>query len=236
MAERSFTWFPKLTRVVNDVPDDASRSELVMAIANYGTFGEEPDLKWPLSSIFEAVRDDINNSVNARSGNRGGRPRKNQVSESGNGGSVKNDRVSENKNGGFEKEKPVSENKNGGFGENENQETPLIYTKPSQDIPRQAKPEDCPFPLACLVVLNDELGTAYGGLPPKVALHLNAMEGRYQVDDVRAMVAYKRDEWRGTRFARNLTPNTLLGPDHFEQYIHQSRQAKEDEHEFAEYD
>lgn len=211
--ERIFTWFPKLTRVIADVPDGEGRSTLALAIIEYGTHGTEPELQWPLSTIFEAVRDDIDNSVKARNENRGGRPRK------------KNDRKTDEKERGFEEpETGVSEtgnggfeNGNGGFDDSEKGET---HTKPSHTKPSQDKP---PYPLACLAALNEELGTAYGQLPPKAALHLEAMEGRYQVDEVRAMVAYKRDEWRGTRFAKSLTPNTLFSAEHFEQYMHQAK-------------
>lgn len=99
--------------------------------------------------------------------------------------------------------------------------------------------DEPPYPLACLAALNEAIGAAYGSLPPKAARHLALMEGRYAVDDVAAMVRYKRDEWRGTPFARNLTPNTLFGPEHFEQYMHQAK-ASEQEREasdagFAEY-
>ena len=79
------------------------------------------------------------------------------------------------------------------------------------------------FNLECLKALNDTLGTAYTTLPSKCANFLDRFEGTYSVDEVKAMVAYKRDEWKGTRFKRSLTPNTLFSPDHFEQYMHQSK-------------
>lgn len=213
--DRTFTWFPKLTRVLSDVPDGEGRAALALALIEYGTYGAEPDLQWPLSALFEAVRDDIDNSVKARNDNKGGRPRKGngRKSEKKEPESEEAEtRVSETENGGFETE-------NGGFGHGEKEETHtnISHTNISQDK------EEPPYPLACLAAFNEEMGTAYGSLPPKVALHLNAMEGRYQVDDVRAMVAYKRDEWRGTRFANCLTPNTLFGQDHFEQYMHQAK-------------
>lgn len=228
MEERKFTWFPKLTHVILSVPDTCDRGTLITAIAEYGTFGTEPNLEYPLSAIFEAVREDIDNSANARGNNKGGRPRKEtQVSEVENGGLE----VSETCETG------VSQTENGGFDYSENQETPLINTKPNhtKDMPSQNKGEP-PYPLACLAALNEELGTAYGSLPPKAAQHLQSMEGRYPVEEVRAMVAYKRDEWRGTRFARNLTPNTLFGAEHFEQYMHQAKAGREESDEFAEYD
>lgn len=55
-------------------------------------------------------------------------------------------------------------------------------------------------------------------------------------------VALTRDEWRaedaarGTRFSRNLTPNTLFSPDHFEQYMGQFLAHGEEAGRYAEYD
>ncbi len=85
-------------------------------------------------------------------------------------------------------------------------------------------PDDS-FPLQCLAVLNEELGASYGSLPPSVAGYLSGQGGRYSVEDVRAMVRYKRDEWTGTELQRNLVPKTLFGAEHFEGYIAQSKMA-----------
>ena len=71
-----FTWFPKLTKVVESVPEEF-QGKLLMALVQYGTYGTEPELEWPLSSIFESLREDIDNSKDARrSGSRGGRGKK----------------------------------------------------------------------------------------------------------------------------------------------------------------
>lgn len=73
MDRMSFTWFPKLTATIEKVPEEF-RMELFMAIVRYGTYGEEPDLDWPLDAIFASVREDIENSWKARKfGSDGGR-------------------------------------------------------------------------------------------------------------------------------------------------------------------
>lgn len=70
-----FTWFDRLTRVINGMPEDY-RGELALALINYGTYGTEPDLEWPLDSLFDSLKDDIDNSKAARKfGQRGGRSR-----------------------------------------------------------------------------------------------------------------------------------------------------------------
>lgn len=252
MSERKFTWFPKMTRVVSSIPNETDRCRLIMAIIEYGTYGTEPSLEYPICSIFEGLRDDIDNSVGARERNRGGRPKKEETENGGfeptetqetgvsiykNGGfevsETQETGVSTSENGGFRvlenPETGVSEHKNGGFAVSENPETPPLYTNPvhtstDHTNTNQTKPrEKPPYPLACLAILNEELKTAYGMLPPKASTYLQSMQDRYSLDEVRAMVAYKRDEWKGTKFELNLTPNTLFSAEHFEQYIHQSK-------------
>lgn len=58
MTEAKFTWFPKLTVTVAKVPED-QRGAILWALAQYGTFGVEPELEWPLDAMFEALRDCI---------------------------------------------------------------------------------------------------------------------------------------------------------------------------------
>lgn len=76
----SFTWFPKLTRTVERVPEE-QRGLLLWALVQYGSYGIEPELEYPLDMAFEALRDDIDNSKNNRHRNRGGRPKKTTVTE-----------------------------------------------------------------------------------------------------------------------------------------------------------
>ena len=67
-----FTWHEKFTRALEKVPDEML-PQLVRAVCAYGTDGVEPDLAFPLDVIFEAFRDDIDYSKNARkSGSKGG--------------------------------------------------------------------------------------------------------------------------------------------------------------------
>lgn len=76
MQEAKFTWFPKLTATVAKVPEE-QRGAILWALAQYGTYGIEPELEWPLDAIFESLREDINNSKRAiSSGGTGGRGNK----------------------------------------------------------------------------------------------------------------------------------------------------------------
>ena len=140
-----FTWFSKMTEALMSCPDDETRGKLARAIAEYGTYGTEPDLGWPLAGIFAVLREDIDNSVNARVNNRGGRPSKRDAKECDGAGDETPDHavdddpekaetgVSDNGNGGFE----VSEKAETGVsGSGEEAEPLLIY----QSIPYQSKP------------------------------------------------------------------------------------------------
>ena len=114
--ETSFTWFPKMTRVMSTLPGEYV-AEFALAVVSYGTYGEEPSFSSPLlAAVFEGLREDIDNSVNARTKNRGGRPRKTGVSE-----------VSETPKRGFQE---VSESENPSY---INQTIPS-HTNPNQTI------------------------------------------------------------------------------------------------------
>ena len=60
-----FTWFPKLTVTAEKVPEEL-RPTFVWALVQYGTYGIEPELEWPLDAVFEGVRDDIDRSEERR--------------------------------------------------------------------------------------------------------------------------------------------------------------------------
>ena len=79
---RKFTWFPKFTDVLKSLPPDMV-GEMAIAIADYGTSGKEPEFSNPLMlAVFAGIREDIDNSINARHRNKGGRPkRKTPVTE-----------------------------------------------------------------------------------------------------------------------------------------------------------
>lgn len=82
MAAR-FTWHEKFTRVVDKLPEE-SQGAFVLAVIRYGSYGEEPDLDYPLNVIFESIREDVDYSVSARkNGSLGGRGNKKKEGNSG---------------------------------------------------------------------------------------------------------------------------------------------------------
>ena len=159
---RKFTWFPKFTDVLKSLPPDMV-GEMAIAIADYGTSGKEPEFCNPLMlAVFAGIREDIDNSINARHRNKGGRPkRKTPVTEI-------ETIVSESKTPvtkSFEESKPplsveetddnprfdvskptetpvteVSETENPRYDNSKPTVTPLGIYKPNQSIPYQSIP------------------------------------------------------------------------------------------------
>lgn len=101
-------------------------------------------------------------------------------------------------------------------------------TKPNQDD--SFFPEDDPdgcafaeFAAGCIDAFNAETGSDYRwGGGGRLALDLRRMfDAGRTVDDARAVVRRKRDEWRGSkRMARNIRPETLFG-EKFESYLNE---------------
>lgn len=130
-----FTWFPKFTKALERMPE-GPRAQMLWAIVQYGANGVEPefnsdncsvevgidaggepitvDYSWNMETIFETIREDIDNSVEARARNKGGRPRKAKPEE-----------------------EHETRKENGGFEVSETQETPPYipnHTSPNQAI------------------------------------------------------------------------------------------------------
>ena len=133
MEERPFTWFPKLTRVLQSLPAEAV-AEFALAITAYGTAGTEPEFTTPwLLAVFEGVREDIDHSISARTKNKGGRPSK------------KGDGENRRENGGFEKQKPTETPVSGNENQFQNPETPVSQNEnqfPKAETPVSGKPQN----------------------------------------------------------------------------------------------
>lgn len=78
----SFTVFEKFGDVCAELEEE-DRKELIYAINMYGMYGEEVELPYLLKALFVSLKEDIDNSKNARTrGSKGGRPKaKPEVSE-----------------------------------------------------------------------------------------------------------------------------------------------------------
>lgn len=135
MTEAKFTWFPKLTVTVAKVPEE-QRGAILWALAQYGTYGVEPELEWPLDAIFEGLREDIDNSKRAISnGGTGGRGNKKGRSASDKPpfDECETPLCDIENHGAEQVETGVSGTENGGSGDAE--------PKPYQSIPNHTKPK-----------------------------------------------------------------------------------------------
>lgn len=72
----AFTWLPKFTDALEAIDDEGERGRFALALIRYGTLGEVPALVFPYTMAFAAIKEDIDNSVNNRTKNKGGRPKK----------------------------------------------------------------------------------------------------------------------------------------------------------------
>ena len=244
---RSFTWFEKFGEVMETLPAE-NQAEFALAIVRYGSLGEEPEFDSPLmAALFTAIREDVDNSLTKRaSASKGGRPPKagkRQAETNGGGnaetGSAKPKTKPKPKpETGFDvsetKDETVSET---GFEKPKTQSNTVQantvqantdQTKPNQDD--APFPEDDPeanafaeFAAGCIDAFNDETGSDYRwGGGGRLALDLRRMfDAGRTVDDARAVVRHKRDEWRGSkRMAQHIRPETLFG-EKFESYLNE---------------
>lgn len=243
---RAFTWFEKFGEVMETLPDE-NQAEFALAIVRYGSLGEEPEFDSPLmAALFTAIREDVDNSLTKRaSASKGGRPPKAEKQQAKtNGGGNAETGFDKPETKPETNAKPVSET---GFEKPKTQsnivqantvQANTVQASTSQTRESQAKtgqedalfPEDDPeanafaeFAAGCIDAFNAETGSDYRwGGGGRLALDLRRMfDAGRTVDDARAVVRRKRDEWRGSkRMARNIRPETLFG-EKFESYLNE---------------
>ena len=244
---RSFTWFEKFGEVMETLPAE-NQAEFALAIVRYGSLGEEPEFDSPLmAALFTAIREDVDNSLTKRaSASKGGRPPKagKRQAETNGGGNAETgsgkpktkDKPKPETGFGVSetKDKPVSET---GF-EKPKTQSNTVQANTSQTRENQAKPnqedecfpEDDPeanafaeFAAGCIDAFNAETGSDYRwGGGGRLALDLRRMfDAGRTVEDARAVVRRKRDEWRSSkRMAQHIRPETLFG-ERFESYLNE---------------
>lgn len=247
--ESKFTWFPKLTATVEKVPEEL-RPVLLWALIQYGTYGLEPDLEWPLDAIFESLREDINHSKQAvKNGGSGGRGRKK---------SGKTQETAPEKNLPLESEKPPFLNEERGVSEPEKVgfekcQANTLHSSIDIDVkpngfpsmppisPQSIEEADAEFGAAALAEFNRITGQAVQSLAPSVWSSLARIRASGRtIDDVTAVVESKLEEWGSNpKMAQYVRPSTLFG-QRFEEYLGAAKAAQERKgkavNRFAEYD
>ena len=233
---RSFTWFEKFGEVMEALPDE-NQAEFALAIVRYGSLGEEPEFDSPLmAALFTAIREDVDNSLTKRaSGNAETgsakpetKPETNEKPNPETGFEVSETKEKPVSETGFEKPKTQSNTVQANTVQASTSQTRENQTKPSQDD--ALFPEDDPeanafaeFAAGCIDAFNAETGSDYRwGGGGRLALDLRRMfDAGRTVDDARAVVRRKRDEWRGSkRMAQHIRPETLFG-EKFESYLNE---------------
>ena len=205
--------FAKFADALVSMPCD-QRMELCDAVVMYGYFGAEPDLEYPLSSIFALMKEDIDNSKSARKrGQDGGRPRK------------KPEVLQTEKPEVLQTEKPeVSEKTEKG----ESQYKPIQTSTDQDRNPLSGKPDAADaIPYGEIVsILNERTGQHYQQTTEKTRRLIRARwrEG-FRVPDFAAVVEKKAAAWLGDPdMSRFLRPETLFGTK-FEGYLNEPEVA-----------
>lgn len=248
---RSFTWFEKFGEVLEALPDENQAEFALAIVRYGSLGEEPEFDSPLMAALFTAIREDVDNSLTKRaSASKGGRPPKadKRQAETNGGGNAETGfdkpktKPKPKPETGFDvsetNAKPVSQ---GGFEQPETSayinQANTVQASTSQTRENQTKPsqEDAFFPedpeanafaefaAECIDAFNAETGSDYrwsgGG---KLALDLRRMfDAGRTVDDARAVVRRKRDEWRGSkRMAPCIRPETLFG-EKFESYLNE---------------
>lgn len=209
----SFTCFEHFGSVLKKLNKE-DQGRLSTAIILYGTVGEEPDLDDMLSAIFEALRNDIDNSIKAKEKNRGGRPKKQNIKTC----ESEESEVIDLENSGFEyTETGVFENENPGF---ENQEPKLSQTNINQDNKYILSGEETPPYAEIIDYLNSKAGKNFKSSSSATRRKIKARwnEG-YRLDDFKSVIDKQCKKWiNDQKMVEYLRPETLFGTK-FEGYL-----------------
>ena len=248
---RSFTWFEKFGEVLEALPDENQAEFALAIVRYGSLGEEPEFDSPLMAALFTAIREDVDNSLTKRaSASKGGRPPKadKRQAETNGGGNAETGfdkpktKPKPKPETGFDvsetNAKPVSQ---GGFEQPETSayinQANTVQASTSQTRENQTKPsqEDVFFPedpeanafaefaAGCIDAFNDETGSDYRwGGGGRLALDLRRMfDAGRTVDDARAVVRRKRDEWRGSkRMAQHIRPETLFG-EKFESYLNE---------------
>lgn len=78
--------------------------------------------------------------------------------------------------------------------------------------------------------LNEKVGTHYRQVEGNYK-HIKARLQDFSVDDLKAVIDKKCEEWKGTEWEKYLTPETLFRPSNFEKYLNQRIIKKKDRYD-----
>lgn len=215
------------------------RQAYYAALVEFVAYGKEPQLKGAAAAVMTAIMPNLVESRRrAEAGAKGGsKPKRKQSGSKPQSKEEANAEADSNQNGnqndvsGESKTAFFEKAKGKGKG---NKEAKASYNPPNP--PSMLSDEDAEFAAEALRVFNAETGSNVMALDPRSwdRLAMIRASGR-TIDDVRAVVRSKSEEWGGDeRMRRFIRPSTLFG-DKFEEYLATAGDA-EGGGDFAAYD
>ena len=195
------------------------RGELLTAIMNHALGRASPELDAVTSMAFSFIRSRMDRdgekyekTVEARkeAGKMGGRPKANGFSE-----------------------KQTKAKKANGFSEKQTKAKKPVYDPDSDcdnDKNNMSPPTSGGRPAyqyaEIIDYLNQKAGTRYKHSSEDTRKHLRArVNDGYTLDDFKAVIDRKVEEWKGTEWEKFLRPSTLFGSK-FESYLNQKEEPK----------
>lgn len=228
-----FTWFTQFTEIYVTIEDMEQRAAFALAVIDYGARGIEPDLPYPLSTFFASIRGDIDNSVNSRTKNTGGRPKKQQVSQPTIFDETNGSNVMET--GGFDESEQGVSNTDAQDG------NPALYSpKPSLSPKPSPKGNGAGKPPydAIIAYLNEKAGTGFKASAKATQSLINGRwrEG-YTLEDFKAVIDAKVVDWKNDpKMNEYLRPKTLFAASNFDGYLEKARKKAKAVSDYAKYD
>lgn len=228
MAERSFSWMPKFTRISKMIKDPMQKLAFMEAILDYGTYGIEPELDYPFNLSFEGVREDIDYSINARTKNKGGRPKKTVEK-------TQETPVSEVKTGVSEVLTGVYDNETGDT-DTETQASITSITSITSNISKQDI-NTSSLSSAVIDYLNEKTGSSFKASSKQTQSLIKARtrEG-FTLEDFQTVIDGRVAEWAtDPKMMQYLRPATLFGTK-FEGYLNAAKATPKKTEEEAKLD
>lgn len=216
MNEQKFTWFPKITRTYEKIEDEGHKLLFIEAALNYGTYGIETELPYPVSAMFESIKEDIEYSLNRRKdGAKGGSAKSNSENKNQN----KTSTVA--KGGSTVAEPPLEESvtpleevaKGGSEGTEPN-------TIQYSTVQNSTKNIDSPVIAEIVDYLNEKANTSYRSSSKNTKAHIRArLKEGFTVQDFKTVIDGRIKAWaKDPRMCEYIRPDTLFGSK-FESYL-----------------
>ena len=217
----SVVFYRSFYEAVKDLPPEEFK-ESVQAILDYGLDDKPPDKQGTIAhTVFSLVRPQIDaNKRRLKNGCTSGKePNRNQTrtkTEPNCNQTVTKPEPNPNQDG----TKPEPKEKGGRRKEKGEINNKTIMSPPTSR-------DELTYPYGAVVdYLNSKAGTRYKHSSEDTRKHIRArVNDGYTIDDFKAVIDRKVEEWKGTEWEKFLRPSTLFGSK-FESYLNQKEEPK----------